>query len=565
METDKLKNCPECGEQIPEPELVCCHCGSSLADPAEPAGVERAAVRIAPAEGGSAREAKPANYFVRHWRGELTLRRAYWVNGFAFVVLMSVVHTILSISIDTLSLRIYALLSILLSGIRLTGSIWQIVGVWRSAELHVSRGGKSWWADLAKLVVIISLLRLISGGIDSGLPQTAELVSIIAGDNGVPSYTVRVLPGGTELEFRGGLRAGCAEDLERIAQAVPQAKVLQINSPGGRVSEAKKIMKLVRSRGLTTYASQQCASAATLILMAGKERVVAAGAKVGFHAGRISGATAEMRTEMDRIFRMTMQEAGVSEDFIQHVLATPSTGMWYPSFAEMEQAGVVTTRSLGERFATTWDYPGLQPDQALQRLFGNVSAFNVMRQMEPQAYAKLVSDFMGAVRSGKSEGEALATISANTGSILEKYLPSASDDVILGIRDQWIELLVHYKDKDSMGCLAMLKRSKINYSRALPGWGMTNTMWLVEKAMKSGGARVPVEIDKRAAEQDLVVVRERLNRDYGTDTALLFKESEWKDNSQKVCDIMLSLFRQTATLPKKREVNLIRFLVTSKD
>jgi hypothetical protein len=184
------------------------------------------------------------------------------------------------------------------------------------------------------------------------IPQSAELISILAGDTRMPSYQIQVLPGGTEIEFRGGLRVGSAKELERILAAVPQAKVLHIESPGGRIGEAKQMMQLVRQRNLTTYTSEYCLSAATLVLIAGNERVIAADAKVGFHAGTFPGATAEQQGEMDNLVRSTMQSAGVSEQFISRVLATPPEQMWYPSFEEMLRNGVVTSRSDGERFAS---------------------------------------------------------------------------------------------------------------------------------------------------------------------------------------------------------------------
>lgn len=125
-------------------------------------------------------------------------------------------------------------------------------------------------------------------------------------------------------------------------------------------------MQLVRGRGLVTYTSEYCLSAATLVLMSGKERVVAANAKVGFHAGTLPGATVEQQREMDNLVRSTMQSADVSEGFIKRVLATPPDQMWYPTFNEMLAARAVTSQSLGDRFASSWGLPDAKLDAALQ-------------------------------------------------------------------------------------------------------------------------------------------------------------------------------------------------------
>jgi hypothetical protein len=219
-------------------------------------------------------------------------------------------------------------------------AVWQLGGIWRSASKH-----KSSWATLAKVAVIIGVLRCCVLVATTYIPQGKEMASIIAGDTRLPSYNIRLLPGGTEIVFRGGLRAGCAEELERILSAAPQVKVLHIESPGGRINEAKRIGQLVRQRGLTTYTSGYCLSAATLVLMSGKERVVAPGAKVGFHQGTLPGATAVQRLIIDSLVRATMHSAGVSDEFTERVLATPSNQMWYPTFEEMREARVLTSQS----------------------------------------------------------------------------------------------------------------------------------------------------------------------------------------------------------------------------
>jgi hypothetical protein len=114
--------------------------------------------------------------------------------------------------------------------------------------------------------------------------------------------------------------------------------------------------------------------------MSGKERVVAMGAKVGFHAGNFPGATAEQKLEMDNIVRKTMQAAGVSEEFINHVLDTPSAQMWYPTFEEMRGARVVTSQSLGDRFATSWGFSDEQLDATIKKISA-YPGFNEIKEL----------------------------------------------------------------------------------------------------------------------------------------------------------------------------------------
>ena len=177
----------------------------------------------------------------------------------------------------------------------------------------------------------------------------------------------------------------------------------------------------------------------------------------------------------------------------------------------------------------------------------------------------MITNFVAAIRAGKSEGEAVAAISESAGGLMDKYLPAASDEALLALRDQWIGILSKYKDKNSRACIAVFTQAKINYSRAFPDWDMTNSLRVVEKVMRSGASLVAITVDKKAADADLDTVFKPLAEKYGKDLQLLQEQTQWMDNSQKVCDMLLTMYQQIAALPDKRGANLIRYLVTSKD
>ena len=286
--------------------------------------------------------AKKGNYFARHWRGQLSLGVSYWVSSLVSGLLVALVAGTVKPIQEALSLRLSCGLSMFLFALAIASTVWWLIGVWRSASGHVSRGGRRFWAGVAEAMVVLGFLNISALTYKAYIPQSIDMLSIIVGDVGLPPYQIRVLPGETDIEFRGGIRAGSARKLERILAAVPQAKVLHIESPGGRIEEAKRMMKLVRERGLTTYTSEECESAATLVLVSGKQRVIGANAKVGFHAGTVPGITLEQQRGADDDMRSIMQSAGVSEAFIERTLATPSDQMWFPSFDEMLRNGVAT-------------------------------------------------------------------------------------------------------------------------------------------------------------------------------------------------------------------------------
>jgi hypothetical protein len=507
---------------------------------------------------------KRGNYLVRHWRGQLSLGVSYWVDGLLATFVVGIVAAVVG-SIQT-DLRTQSALMLLVFAFAVIASIWQSVGVWRSASNHFARGGTLFWAGVAKVMVIVGFLSTSVLIWQTYIPQSAEFLSIIRGDTNVPAYQIQVLPGGTEIEFRGGLRAGSARELERILSAVPRAKVLHIESPGGRIAEAKQMMRLVHQRSLTTYTSEYCLSAATLVLMAGKERVIAADAKVGFHAGSFPGLTPEQQSEMNQVVRATMQSAGVSEEFTDRVLATPADQMWYPSFEEMKMNGVVTSQSFGERFALPWAPSDEEIAKATNEI-DNLPWFRTVRALEPKLYAKMIDEFTAAIKAGKPEGEAISIVRANGLGLMEKYFPAASDEALLGLlRDEWIPMLTKYGNSNSPACIAVMSGgadSKINFWRAFPDWDMPSSLALADAVLRSGASKIPVGIDKPAATSDLERIFKSLTARYGNDVQLLAEESEWMNNSQKVCEVLLAMYQQISALPTRQAANVVRYLVTA--
>ncbi len=169
-----------------------------------------------------------------------------------------------------------------------------------------------------------------------------------------------------------------------------------------------------------------------------------------------------------------------------------------------------------------------------------------------------MTNFVTALQSGKSEAEALGPIQDSAARLMAKYLPAASDEAILAMRDQWIAILSKYKDTKSEACIGVLTQAKMNYKRVFPDWNMTNSLLVMEKIISSGAKGEPVPIDKKAAEDDMVLALKPVAEKYGNDVNLLYNTTNWPAKSQKVCDMLLMLYRQEATLPDNRCANLLR-------
>jgi hypothetical protein len=105
-------------------------------------------------------------YVSKHWRGGFTLGFAYWVNGALLGAVLFLVVYLVSLQIGENAARMglgavrLALGAVILGSLAVT--VWQLAGIWRSASLHVPRGGKRVWAVLAQVAVVLGAIRTVA-------------------------------------------------------------------------------------------------------------------------------------------------------------------------------------------------------------------------------------------------------------------------------------------------------------------------------------------------------------------------------------------------------------------
>jgi RDD family len=284
------------------------------------------------------------NYFVRHWRGELSLPVSYWVNG-------AVLGFAGGFAIGFLNAFIYrgsegrpllwlsSLVAIWLGLILLTA--WQSVGVWRSAN-HYRQGGNAFWGTAAQVMMVIGVLQVGYRFVSTGAPQIAGMVEIVAGDRRLGPHQFRVVDKGTVLEFSGGITFGVAEEMESFLAAMENVRWVRLNSIGGRILEAQKMSDLVKARGLITVVSKDCLSACTIVFLGGKERWIGPNARLGFHQVAFLGMTATDRRMSIAREEQRLQRFGLSRDFAERANKAEPGSMWFPEKDELLREHVAT-------------------------------------------------------------------------------------------------------------------------------------------------------------------------------------------------------------------------------
>jgi hypothetical protein len=109
---------------------------------------------------GDATAARSNSYIARHWRGELSLPKSFWLNGFLIGLISRVLFSGLLTGSQFLgSVSVVVPVFLALQTLNLLVVVWILVGIWRAASNYA---GRRLWAILAKIVVVIGALGSIA-------------------------------------------------------------------------------------------------------------------------------------------------------------------------------------------------------------------------------------------------------------------------------------------------------------------------------------------------------------------------------------------------------------------
>jgi len=341
------------------------------------------------------------NFIARYWRGEYSLGISYWL--FGFIGNIAVAFLAVSIVMLFQTDRGYepraifgSLTCVWLLIIAFT--VWQVTGVWRSANRLIARrqkvGKRAGWATVAKVVVVLGLLNSIGTFFKSGFPQLLETTEMaFLDDPNIPPYSIRVMRNGTEAEITGGFKYGLTDDFSKVLKASRQIKVVHLDSLGGRVGEAFKLNSVLRAQGVDTYVSNECYSACTIAFAAGRNRFIRSGAVLGFHAPAFPGMTTielqDAALDQKRLFI----DAGFNRKFVDKALSTPSSEIWKPSADLMAAADVITGLSDGTDFAVSGFGGDVSKEGMANALAGALPLLKALKEKFPKDYDGVISTY----------------------------------------------------------------------------------------------------------------------------------------------------------------------------
>jgi len=243
---------------------------------------------------------------VRFWRGDVAVRRSLLIGlgatGIVLVLLLKwvapqlVLHQVVPLGTLTVVLTLLVLAVV----------IWQLVGVTRSWRKHYAGPGAGLDALCMRgavlcygCVIAFSLLDLSKFTLDPSIAWTPLWFR--------PHTEIRYDPLNDlhTIYVTGKIEFGLGRRLKGLLDTHPEITRLELNSPGGVISEARGVGLLVRERALDTIVVEQCFSACTLIYVSGRQRLL------------------HDRAQLARAF------------------ATPHSEMWTPGHGQLIASGLV--------------------------------------------------------------------------------------------------------------------------------------------------------------------------------------------------------------------------------
>ncbi|WP_415840558.1 hypothetical protein, partial [Roseateles saccharophilus] len=272
-------------------------------------------------------------YFASHWHGEQSLVRSYWVNNMLLATPLALMLTGLMswISAKGESLQISAI--VLLLGLPLLTSldVWCIVGAWRAAANYLREGGARLWGWLARITLGLGALQLAVSILFGFLPSLGEYWQMARGIDPIGQATLSLSADGHSLRLDGTIGMGDAERLATLlkTEAARELRRVELTSPGGRVHEAEKMATALKQHGYASRAVGTCASACTLVFLAGNPRQLTPGAQLGFHRASTGTYNPVFEELANQQLAATYRDLGLPQTMIDKTLRTPSRSIWF--------------------------------------------------------------------------------------------------------------------------------------------------------------------------------------------------------------------------------------------
>lgn len=511
---------------------------------------------------------KKVGFISKHWRGDYSLGFSYWVIGALLTVVVTLVLTLIGETklLGSLSPRISGGVIFCVYSFLILVTLWQLVGIWKSADFHKGRGGKSTWANLAKFGVVLGLLRFSGDMVSEGFPLMAQGIKLAISEEQIPAHEIRILRDGAELELAGGMPSGTTNDIRKFLDATPAIKVIHLNSSGGWLTEAYALHQLIKDRRLITYTSTSCTSACAIAFIGGSERYLGERGRIGFHSASIGSIDGETFKQINDAVSKTLRDSGVPNSFIERAIRTSAKDMWYPTNKELLDAHVINAVVDSRLFALSgvkdWR-DAYKIDQSLLQ----IPAYAALAKYDPKNYQKFRDDFVQGIQRGKSHAEIASAGRARLMTLVPTYLRIAPDKELIRYWKTQITEIKALAKIDPKLCASHLYPeyggTAPDLQRLLPKEILADDLDALAGLIQAASER-PVLIDEVRGKNGLMLAMADVGKTAPSALPVISDMERFKSDSRALCGATLSLYSAILKLPTESMVGTtLRYLLNA--
>ncbi len=150
---------------------------------------------------------------------------------------------------------------------------------------------------------------------------------------------------GERLVASGPINLGSTAAFNDALDRWPQVREVVLDSPGGIISEARQLARVIQARRLDTRIDSECLSACVDLFAAGQTRTMRADALIGLHSAWSNNTSPEMQQRISTInkdFEQRLFELGVERRFLEVGTSTPGHEMFINTARQAHIAGLAT-------------------------------------------------------------------------------------------------------------------------------------------------------------------------------------------------------------------------------
>lgn len=503
----------------------------------------------------------PLAFFYKHFNGDYSLGRSYWVNTF----LISLFAPLLGILLlpwlgENFPARYGSAGVLLVTALGIVLWVWAISGTWASANKHVARGGKQGWASAAKVMIVLGVLRMV-GEVGNMAPALAEHWKVATGWQLGPEVSFQVRADGKSILLKGGINDGTAESLAKALAIAPSVTTVVLESSGGWVRQGNMIAKVISERGLNTYVEHECSSACTVAFLAGKERSGEPNARIGFHSFRSVGSNNAVAETADiAMANETYRRAGLSPAFIAKIIATPHDKAWYPSHDELLAEGVFTRVSLGGETATL--ATSVPTREKLSSEFMKVPAFAALAAKYPNEFEGIVDKAWGQMQARRPDGEVMAAARAQVGQLAAKLLPIVSDTTLLDFNLLIAAQAEALAKRSPEACVELIfpTGKPINTVSLLPSELAKRELELMSEMIRTSDPRNARRVSKQESER---IVQDALSSLSQEQIQMLASQEMRSASPPAACSAIVAYLSALNSIPLNERARYLRAIYSS--